>query len=240
MFVPSRLIITLGNLVDWAPAISGIGSVILTAGLVYLYKIQTEIQEQQKSLTENSHKAILRVDDYVLLPADTVDRTREEMGINTDELISSGAAVVTVSNFGKGAADDLQAELYFDGDLAYLSIETILNYGSRFDPLAHTGDGGVIGAEERETEFVAQFSVSGNKMPEPWAQTTDETSRLSPTEIMTEIQKAGEQVIEVGLRLHYEDGTGEREPKTLLQTKLDMNNSNAFGTIAQRGEPIYE
>ncbi|WP_144049540.1 hypothetical protein [Halorubrum salipaludis] len=227
-------------LMNWAPVITGVGSFVLTAGLVYLYKIQTEIQEQQKSLSESSHEAILRIEDYGLASQYDITDIREEAGLGRDDSINSGVVIVRLSNFGKAAADDLRAELYFDGGQSYLSINTILSYGSHFDPLAFTGEGGVIGAEEKDVRFHSEFSVSKDELPERWDLEGSEPDMLSPTEVMWLIQDSGEQEIEVGLKIHYRDGVGYGEPKTLFRSRVDLGDIQDFRSIEHVGEPIFD
>ena len=51
---------------DWSSVISGLGSLVLTAGLVYLYKRQHNIQIKQTELIENQQRPILRIEEGVI------------------------------------------------------------------------------------------------------------------------------------------------------------------------------
>jgi hypothetical protein len=225
---------------DWSPVLTGLGSFVLTAGLVYLYKVQTEIHKQQRSLAESSHEAILRIENYQLVSEYELAEIRQRAGIKKGEIINSGAVIVEISNFGKGAADDLTTHLYFEGDELYVSVDTILNYGSHFDPLAFTGEGGVIGAEEKNIQFICEFSAAREELMEEWELPVEGPEMLSPTEMAWLMQDAGERDVEVGIEIHYEDGVGKGDPKTLFRKKIDLHKYQDFRSIENIGEPLYD
>ena len=202
--------------------------------------MQTEIQKQQKSLSESSHEAILRVDDYKLVSEKDLEDFRRQAGLSDEDAVNMGGLIIHLSNFGKGAADDLRTRITFHGEELFLEVDTLLTYGSHLDPLAFTGEGGVLGPGEKEVSFTSGFSVSKSTLTGDWDLQGDEPDVLSPTEIMWLMQDAGERKVEVSMDIRYQDGVGEGEPKTLFRKNIDLRKCRDFSSIEHTGEPIFD
>ena len=222
----------------WGSVVSGLGSFVLTAGLVYLYQIQTNISNEQKALTENQHKSILRVEDYFIASAQDLDQMFR--GEYPDWFIRCGFLSVTLSNFGKSAADDLYAKLYFEVDGTRLEIKSVMTHGTDFDSLAFTGHGGVIGPNERGIDYATQFHAQKSTLPFEWSVGEDVPERLSPSEIMWTIADAGFDSVEIGIQIHFEDGTGKRNPLTIFTLDVDLQKYHDFRSACTFGTPVIE
>lgn len=219
--------------------ISGLGSLVLTAGLVYLYKMQHNIQIKQTKLTENQQRPILRIEDYRLFSGADVEQVLDQEDLTPDSYQPRGILLATVSNFGKGAADGLHAELVFETEDALLQINSVFDHGGHIDPIAFSGDGGVIGAEERDVVLNCQFMSPKEKIPDKWIVEEDAPELLTPTEIMWSIQNSGNKRVEVVMRVLYNDATGTTANKTIFRSGVNLRECPDFGSIQVCGEPLY-
>ena len=226
---------------EWGSVISGLGSLVLTAGLVYLYKLQHDIQVTQTELTQNQQRPILRVEDYRLFSGASVQQILEEgkEEVQPESYQPRGVLLALVSNFGKGAADGLRAELYFETENAYLRINSVLDHGGHIDPIAFSGDGGVIGAEERDVFLNCQFMTPRTKIPDEWTIERGAPEFLTPTEVMWCIQNGGNERVEVGIRVLYNDETGTTQHKPIFKADVNLRKCTDFESIQDRAEPIY-
>ena len=132
----TALNLALNWLRDWSSVISGLGSLVLTAGLVYLYKIQHGIQVKQTELAEKQQRPILRIEDYRLFSGADVEKILNENEIPLNSYQPRGFLLAIVSNFGKGAANGLHAEVVFDtGDILLRTLlrSTLLISERSFD-----------------------------------------------------------------------------------------------------------
>ena len=231
--------ILLDWLQEWASVISGLGSLVLTAGLVYLYKLQHNIQVTQTELTQNQQRPILRIEDYRLFSGTRVSQILEEENINPDSYQPRGFLIAMVSNFGKGAADGLHAELYFDTEESFLRINSVLHHGGHIDPIAFSEDGGVIGAEEQDVFLNSQFIARKTEMPDEWTIEKDAPEFLTPTEVMWCIQNGGNKRVEIGMRVLYNDETDTIRHKTIFKSDVNLRKCADFESIQSHGEPIY-
>lgn len=227
------------GILQWAPVISGLGALILTAGLVYLYKIQADILGQQTNLLENQHEAKLRVENYFVASAQDLADI-----FDVDDypkwLIRTGFLVISLSNFGKGTADDIRALLYFDGDDSYLEINSVMMQGGHLDPIVHTGQGGVLGANERNVRFASWFQASRDALPDDWIPSSEEPAWLTPSEILWAIEDSGVRTIKMGIEIHFKDGTGRRDPIPLFVNEVDLRKRRDFRSAHELGEPLVE
>jgi hypothetical protein len=224
---------------NWSSVISGLGSLVLTFYLVYLYKLQHDIQTKQTELTENQQRPILRIEDYQLFSGADVEQVLNQEDLNPNSYQPRGFLLAIVSNFGKGPADGLRAELVFDTEDALLRITSVFDHGGHIDPIAFSEDGGVIGAEERDVFLNCQFMVLKEKIPDEWVVEEDARELLTPTEIMWSIQNGGNERVEVTMRVLYNNATGVTDYKTIFRSDVDLTKCGDFGLIQDRGEPIY-
>ena len=224
---------------EWASAISGLGSLVLTAGLVYLYKLQHSIQVTQTELTQSQQRPILRIEDYRLFSGANVRQILDEEDMHPDSYHPRGFLIAMVSNFGKGAADGLHAELYFDTGDTSLLINSVLDHGGHIDPIAFSEDGGVIGAEERDVFLNSQFITPKTKIPDEWTVEKDAPEFLTPTEVMWCIQNGGNKRVEIGMRVLYNDETDTIRHKTIFKSDVNLRKCADFESIQSHGEPIY-
>lgn len=224
---------------DWSSVISGLGSLVLTAGLVYLYKMQHDIQVKQTELTENQQRPILRIEDYRLFSGADVEQILHQEDLPLDSYQPRGILLALVSNFGKGAADGLHAELVFDTEDALLRITSVFDHGGHIDPIAFSEDGGVIGAEERDVFLNCHFTTPKEEIPDEWTVEKDSPDLLTPTEIMWSIQNGGNERVEVTMRVLYNDVTGTTKTKTIFKSDVNLRKCIDFAAIQDCGEPIY-
>jgi len=237
--VETALNFGLNWLQDWSSVIAGLGSLVLTGGLVYLYKMQHDIQVKQTELTENQQRPILRIEDYQLFSGADVEQILNENEMPLNSYQPRGFLLAIVSNFGKGAADGLHAEVVFDTGDVLLRITSVFDHGGHIDPIAFSEDGGVIGAEERDVFFNCQFTTPKEKVPDEWIVEKDSPDLLTPTEIMWAIQNGGKDRVEVTMRVLYNDVTGTTKYKTIFKSDIDLKKCSDFASIQVNGEPIY-
>lgn len=219
--------------------ISGLGSLVLTASLVYLYKMQHDILAKQTDLTENQQRAILRIEDYRLFCGADVEGALYDENWHPDSYQPRGLLLARVSNFGKGAADELYAELCFDTENVLLRISSVFDHGGHINPIAFSEDGGVIGAEERNVLLNCQFITPKEKLPDEWAIEKDAPELLTPTEIMWCIQNGGNERVDITMRVLYNDAAGINKNKTIFKLDVDLKKCTDFGSIQDYGEPTY-
>lgn len=224
---------------SWGTVISGLGSLFLTTGLVYLYKMQHDIQVKQTDLTENQQRAILRIEDYRLFSGADVEGALYDEDWYPDSYQPRGLLLARVSNFGKGAADEIYAELCFDTKKVLLRISSVFDHGGHINPIAFSEDGGVIGAEERDVFLNCQFITPKEKIPDEWAVDKDAPELLTPTEIMCCIRNGGTERVDVAMRVLYNDATGTTKNKTIFKLDVNLKKCTDFGSIQDYGEPIY-
>jgi len=224
---------------DWSSVISGLGSLVLTAGLVYLYKRQHNIQIKQTELIENQQRPILRIEDYRLFSGADVEQVLNQEDLTPDSYHPRGVLLAAVSNFGKGAADGLHAELVFETEDELLRITSVFDHGGHIDPIAFSEDGGVIGAEEQDVVLNCHFMSPKEKVPDEWVVEKDASELLTPTEIMWSIENSGNKRVEVAMRVLYNDATGETVNKTIFRSEVNLRKCTDFGSIQVCGEPLY-
>ena len=201
--------------------------------------MQHNIQMKQTELIENQQRPILRIEDYRLFSGADIERIINQEDLNPNSYHPRGVLLAIVSNFGKGAADGLHAELVFDTEDALLRINSVFDHGGHIDPIAFSEDGGVIGAEERDVFLNCQFTAPKEKIPDEWVVEEDAPELLTPTEIMWSIQNGGNERVEVLMRVLYNDATGATDYKTIFRSDVNLTECVDFGSIQVCGEPIY-
>jgi hypothetical protein len=81
---------------------------------------------------------------------------------------------------------------------------------------------GVLGADERDVQFGCWFKAEKAKIPSEWEASQEEPQWSSPSEVMWVVEDADIRHIEIGIEIHYEDGTGKRDPLILCTTEVDL------------------
>lgn len=213
------------------PVISPLITVVLTGFLVYLYKQQSDILAQQKELSKSDQRALPRILTYRLFSWRTLYKYKQEVGEFPDLPDHPERHAIFIgylSNPGKGYADNLHIELQIRSPSFTFSIAPPLARWTNTDQMYFNEKGGVIAPEENETTmYTASFWFSYADLPEEFVDSEITFDNfLTPSEILWALEDIGDSPVEIGLFLHYEDGTGVREPIQLLTSKIDLESYN--------------
>lgn len=244
--------------VEFAQIIGALGTFILTGGLVYLYLRQTQILDEEQKQTEFQAKALIRVEDFRIIPPNEVKEYAETQDFEYwDHLAHADFVEVELSNFGRAPADDMRAEAMLHGDMLRWETQgqlvkggwkTAVNKltGNQMDPVRLNDQGAAIGTDERNVTYSTPLYAIRDNIKEQWGEDfqsiqgdeTDIPQFLSASEILWLIQDYGEGPVDAGIRLWYRDGTGDRDPINLQFATAESPRVADFQTAVVRGRPM--
>jgi hypothetical protein len=236
-------------LLRWATVIGSIVSLALSAALVLLYYQQKEILREQQKLTESEQKAVLRVEEYEMFRGSDIamQMVREGHSVeNTSEqFIHSDILVLTISNFGKSAVEELRPIVEIkevdSEEWSALSVMIALSKDMVItDQMAFNQETDVIGMNERERVFFGYLTVELEDIPRGWIPEDMEIDhKLAMSEVLYLAGEAGVEEVKITLSLNYQDATGERDPITIASTKINPSQYNSIGQAFHRGQPAF-
>lgn len=246
------------TLPEFAQIIGAIGSFILTGGLVYLYLRQTRILEEEQKQTEFQSKALLRVEDFRLLPPEAVQKYAEKKDKGYwEHLIHADLIEVELSNFGRAPANELRIEAMLHGDeFGWESQGALIKgtwttaakklSGRSIDTIRLNDRGAPIGSDERNITYTVSLHATREEIEDQWGidipikeQSDTKASKfLSASEILSALHDLGEQEVDVGLRIWYRDGTGERNPINLQFATAKSPKITDLNTAILQGKPM--
>lgn len=246
------------DLPAFAQIVGALGSLVLSAGLVYLYRRQTMILNEEKKQTEFQSKALLRIEDLQVIPAEKVSEYATNNGLDTwPHLLHADLVEVTLSNFGRAPAEELRVEAMLNGNkigwesqgpLIQGEWKTALKKmtGPRMDAIRLNDQGGVIGTNEREKVYTTSLHAVTDEIEEQLGDDVciNETMGdnppgfLSASELLWIFQDSGESEIDAGVRLWYKDGLGDRRPIRLGYTTVESKNITDFHSVIFNARPM--
>jgi len=226
-------------------AISVLGTVlavVLNGFLVYLYRQQKDILERQTELTEAEQKSLPRIRTYRLFSWQDLYRYEQEIGEDLDlrgmpDRYSMFMA--KISNSGKGFMKDVYAELVIETPSYRHSVSSALAHNTNMDQVIFSGEGGALAPEEGEVLMTSQFSFSREDIEEEIEESgisVDEP--VSPSELLWILERIDETPVRIGVFVHYRDGTGIREPISLLATECELDRYADLREAWEWGKPI--
>lgn len=216
----------------------------LTGSLVWLYHQQRNILDRQAKLSESNHRAILRVRTYYMASWRDLYSFNKETGISMsvpgfpDRYASFSAYI---SNAGKGTAEDIRAELVIRTSGIKLSMTSTLGHMTNMDQQAFNQQGGILSPDDGECLMTTHFSMESDKLSDE----IDESSlsvdgSLTPSEVLWLLEDIGKKHVDIGIFIHYKDGTGDREPIQLLTSKHELTSYSDIRTAYEHGGPVEE
>lgn len=235
---------SISELVEALSAIGTLVSIILSALLVYLYRQQSHILEEQTELTKSNHKALPRVQNYNLLSWRDLFYLQEEMGENLEIpglSIRYGFFHCVISNVGKGVAEDLRIEMVIQTPNDIFSATTPLMYRTNMDQLAYAEEGEVLASGEGPVRMFGAIIWTREDILDKIEETTVKIEdSLSPTELIWVLWDLGVPYVHTAIFIHYEDGTGNPEPIQLHTSRHELTQYHDMKDIYDMGDPPGE
>jgi hypothetical protein len=225
--------------------LTAVVSTILSALLVHLYRQQKDILKEQKELTESNQRALLRVLTYRLYSWTHFYRySQEEIPLNIRDFPEHHAAFIAyVTNPGKGYIDNLWVELQINTPSHTHSTISPLVSKVNTDQLAFSDDmGGIVPPEQKDVQmYSAALWFEAEKISDKLTDTGVSVDRsVSPTELLWMINESNEEYVNIGIFIHYRDGTGVREPIQLLTSKSQIEGYQDITKLWREGSPGAE
>jgi len=224
------------------PVISPLITVLLTGILVYLYKRQSEILDEQRRLSESDQRALPRILTYRLFSWRTMYQYKKEGNVVPDlpgYPDRYAAFIAYLSNPGKGFAENLWVELRIKTPSFDFSFPKPISYNTNMDQMLFGElEGGVIAPEENEISmYTAAIWLTKEDLPEELLDSdVSHGERIAPTELLWLLEDLNETPVEIGLFIHYSDGTGICEPIQLLTSKAELESYNDLTETWRSGE----
>ena len=107
--------------------------------------------------------------------------------------------------------------------------------------MAFNNDSDVLGADEQEAFFIAQFRTQKEKIPKEWAEPhSDIPETLAPSEVMYIMSESGASELEVNIALTYSDSTGERGLIRIHSARFDPSMYDNLGSAIKKGTYQFE
>lgn len=245
--IPCRMAVieeSIAWLQNWIGTIGTLGSLLLSALLVLLYRQQRDILNEQKELTKATKQAVLRTREFDFIQGSEMEQYRfQYTGYFESWRVHQDYFLLQLSNFGDSPAKNLHFEIriYFN-DSEYLFLKTALSRSVIVpNQMAFNKDTGVIGAGEQNVLFVIQTSCERAEIPDEWTESvSDIPDTVAPSEVMYLASEAGETELEAHLSLSYTDSTGEREPIKIQATRFNPNKYSDLGTAIKRGTYLLD
>lgn len=227
-----------------------LGVLLIYIAILQVNRRQTKIQENQQQLYEFEQKSLLRVEDYIYLPANAVGGLADYLDFRIHNWeYHAGKCSLRISNFGSGPAKDLRLAVVIHGkrelpggDREYRThaCSHPLFHGNHWDPVVSSEqqEGGVLGKEERAVDFI----VSPNFAVEDLSGhlDLDELNQqfLSPSEVLWELHDQGFDEVTVGLKLFWRDASGPRDPINIRFARGKISEYRDFGRLLVEGETL--
>lgn len=244
------------TLPEFAQVVGALGSLLLTGGLVYLYSRQTAILNEEKQQTEFQSKALLRVEDVRIIPCTKARQVIEDKEINLGGyMLHSDFVEIEISNFGRAPAEQLRVEALLHGDEYGWEAQSPLVKGNWLeaaetlagrsgDVLRLNDNGAPIGSDERNITYTASLIATRSELEDEWEtqipidESALPTQFYSASEILWELQDAGESEIDAGIRLWFKDGIGRREPLNLKFATAESPKISNIEEALEFGRPM--
>jgi len=221
--------------------IAPLTTVVLTGVLVYLYKQQSRILDRQRELTEANQRALIRVLTYDLFAWPYLFHYYHQEGpVDDIPEIPDHCAFFSsyLSNPGKGYAENMYSELQIRSPSHTISSIHPLVAQTNTDQLAFQNtQGGVIAPEENEISlYQSSFWLDKDKLPNELTEVGMSIGdTVSPSEILWLLEEINESPVEIGIFIHYEDGTGVQEPIQLLTSKSELDGYHDITKVWRTG-----
>jgi hypothetical protein len=246
------------TLPQFAQIVGALGTFVLTGGLLYLYRRQTQILDEEKRQTEFQAQALLMIEDFQIISPQQVEEYCEEGDIEFwDHLAHADLVEVELSNFGRAPADELRIEAVLHGDeigwetqgpLVKGDWQTAVNkmVGNPMDVIRLNDRGAPLGTDERNVTYTCSLHAMKEEIEEQWDTELPIDDRvearvpkfLSASEILWLLQDRGENGVDAGIRIWYRDGTGDREPINLQFATAESPKVADFQTAVMKGRPL--
>jgi hypothetical protein len=229
----------------WAEVLASVGSVVLSAFLVVLYKQQKNILNSQKELTKATKEAVLRVEKFDFLQGSEVENALfQSTGRFETWRVHQDYFPLLVSNFGESPAIDIRLEVrihYGTSGKSFVMRTPLTRTMLVPNQIAFNNNSGVLGSDERNIFFVTQVSAEKDTLPVHWLEARpDAPETLAPSEVMYVASEAGEDWLKVDMFLDYSDSTGEREPIRIHSVGFDPSNYGDFGSAIKQGTYLLD
>jgi hypothetical protein len=211
--------------------ISGLGaltSVILSAGLLYLYDKQRDVLNEQKQLTEYQQTALPRIEDHELVSYESTKNYQDEhhsTGGNPDNLVlyQTEYLELDLSNVGLAPAHDLRVEFYVEaGDESYTAALPVISgnwqsaisrlHGENKTTVFLNTEGNAIASDSDIETHTVPLTVLTENIPESWKEFG--LHRWPPAQSVIHCAKTNTDAdITAGLLLWFKDGRGPVGPQ---------------------------
>jgi hypothetical protein len=229
----------------WAEVLASVGSLLLSAFLVALYRQQKNILKKQTELTKATKEAVLRVEQFDFLQGSEVENALfQSTGRFESWRVHQDYFPLLVSNFGESPAIDIRLEvrIHYGTSGKWFVMRTPLTRTMLVpNQMAFNDNSGVLGADERNIFFVTQMSAEKDTLPVHWAEARpDAPETLAPSEVMYIASEAGESQLKVDMFLDYSDSTGEREPIRIHSVEFDPSDYRDFGSAIKQGTYLLD